>query len=218
MSALAESDGFIELRERIVKLAQPRADDRVLDVGSGTGLLTLALAPVVAHVAALDISPAMADHLAVALERYGIANVEVLTSTAAELPLADGSVDLLVSNYCYHHLDDAGKARALGEAHRVLAPGGRLVVGDMMFRVGIVNPRDRAVITATVLTMLRRGPAGVLRLAKNAARFASGRWEHPAGADWWQRTLIEVGFEQVEVETLAHEGGIAVARRPARGA
>lgn len=218
MRALADSDGFVQLRERIVELAAPEAGDRVLDVGSGTGLLTVAIAPRVAHVSALDISSAMSRHLSERLQRDGLLNVDVLTGSAAELPLADESVDLVVSNYCYHHLADADKIRALADAHRVLRPGGRLVVGDMMFRIGVVNARDRTVIVTKVWSMLKRGPAGIVRLAKNAARYLAGRWEEPAGAQWWEDALAGAGFESISVQTLDHEGGIAVARRSARAA
>jgi hypothetical protein len=64
--------------------------------------------------------------------------------------------------------------------------------------------------------MLRKGPAGVLRLAKNGLRLACGRWERPARADWWRRALSEAGFVDVDVTLLTHEGGIAQARRPLR--
>jgi ubiquinone/menaquinone biosynthesis C-methylase UbiE len=215
MRELADTPGFRALRSRIVDLAAPTPADRVLDVGAGTGLLTVTVAPLVDHVWALDVSPAMVKHLRERLARRGIANVDLLTGSAVELPLADESIDLVVSNYCYHHLTDADKIRALAEARRVLRPDGRLVIGDMMFRVGVVHRRDRAVIASKVVSILRRGPAGVVRVAKNLVRYLAGRWEHPADAEWWHLALVRGGFDQVVVETLEHEGGIAVARRPA---
>jgi selenocysteine lyase/cysteine desulfurase len=51
-------------------------------------------------------------------------------------------------------------------------------------------------------------------LLKNAARLATGRWEHPANAAWWHEALTRSGFHNVRVEMLAHEGGIAIAETP----
>lgn len=62
--------------------------------------------------------------------------------------------------------------------------------------------------------MLRKGPGGVFRLAKNGARFATARWEKPARPQWWEEALRAEGFVEVAVETLHHEGGIASARKP----
>jgi len=215
MEQLADTPGFTNLRRELIALAALQAGDRVLDIGAGTGLLTLAAAPTVSHVSALDVSAAMCRHLEAKLSRLSIANVDVIHATAAELPLADGAVDVVLSNYCFHHLADAGKRQALAEVARVLAPDGRLVLGDMMFRVGVSGARDRALIARFVSRMLRRGPAGILRLLKNALRLLAGRGEHPAGVDWWQRALEDAGFAGVEVRALDHEGGIAVARRAA---
>jgi hypothetical protein len=62
--------------------------------------------------------------------------------------------------------------------------------------------------------MIARGPSGIGRLLRNAARVASGRGEHPARLGWWRGALRQAGFVEVSVSALAHEGGIAVARRP----
>ena len=215
---IARSDGFSHLRDRILELAAPQPDDVAVDLGAGTGLLTLALAGRVERLWAIDISPLMGEYLRAKASSAGLENVEIVTASAVSLPLVDQSVDLVVSNYCFHHLDDDGKRRALQEVRRVLRPGGRFVFADMMFRVSVADRRDRRLMAAKVRAMLRKGPAGVVRLARNGARLAGGRWERPARADWWSRAMVDAGFEAVTVEALEHEGGLAAARRPATNA
>jgi ubiquinone/menaquinone biosynthesis C-methylase UbiE len=211
---MADSPGFQALRDVILKLAQLSAGDRLLDVGAGTGLLAQAAAREVAHVIALDGSPAMCSHLESKFACLELTNAEVLIGDATDLPLSDNEIDVVVSNYCLHHLSDADKGRALLEIRRVLRPGGRLVFADMMFRVGIASRRDRSVIALMVKRMVRHGPSGVIRLLKNGMRIVSGRWEQPAGVDWWRKALLDLGFTQVTVFALEHEGGIALARKP----
>lgn len=211
---VARSDGFQALRDEIIGRAAPAEGDRVVDVGAGTGLLTLALAPQVARVTAIDISQAMCDYLAAKAGSAELDNVDCVLGSAVSLPLVDEAADLVVSNYCFHHVSDADKLRALSEIRRVLVPGGRLVFGDMMFRVALGDARDRKLISQKARAIARRGPAGVMRLVRNGLRFAAGAWEKPARADWWREALDEVGFVEVRVDLLAHEGGIASARKP----
>ncbi|MGA2163511.1 MAG: class I SAM-dependent methyltransferase [Solirubrobacteraceae bacterium] len=213
LEQMASTAGFHALRDTILDLASLRPDERVLDIGAGTGLLTLAAAPQVAHVTALDISSAMCHHLQSKLVQLGIGNVEVLVENATELPFGDASLDVVISNYCLHHLADTDKRGALAEIERVLRPGGRLVFADMMFQLSVIDRRDRAVIGKLVKRMLNRGPAGLLRIARNATRIATGRWEHPTRVQWWQEALLLAGFVDVAVRALDHEGGIASARK-----
>ena len=211
---VARGAGFAQLRDRILSMAAPVGDDTAVDIGSGTGLLTLPLAGMVHQVWAVDIAPLMGEYVGTKALSAGIDNISTATASAVSLPLVDGSATLVVSNYCFHHLDEEGKRRALREIHRVLEPGGRLVFGDMMFRVSVTDRRDRQVVAAKVRGMLKKGPAGVIRLARNGVRFLGGRWERPARADWWEAALRDAGFVDVHVEVLSHEGGVAAARRP----
>jgi len=212
---MADSPAFQALRDRILMLAWLNPNDRLLDIGTGTGLLAQAAAPQVARVIALDDSGAMCSHLEQKFTRLQITNAEILHNTATDLQLADAAVDVVLSNYCFHHLCDSDKGRALAEIMRVLRPGGRLVFADMMFRIGITDRRDRFVILLMAKRMVRHGPAGLLRLLKNAVRILAGRWEHPASVEWWRAALLNAGFVEVDVRALEHEGGIAFARKPA---
>lgn len=210
---IARGAGFVALRDRIVELAAPQPGEVAVDVGAGTGLLALDLAARGLAVWAIDISPSMCEYLRTKAASAGITGIHASVASAVSLPLVDGVADLVVSNYCFHHLGDEGKRQALREARRVLKPGGRMVFGDMMFTLSATDRRDRQVVAMKVRSMLRKGPAGVVRLARNGVRFATGRWEHPARAPWWDGALRDAGFEDVRVDVLAHEGGIAYARR-----
>ncbi len=212
---IARRPGFQGLRDRILELAAPRRDETAVDVGSGTGLLALPLAERIERVWAIDLSPLMTHYLQTKAASAGLHNVAPATGTAESLPLVDASVDLVVSNYCFHHLDADGKERALAEAFRVLKPGGRIVFGDMMFSVALREPRDRQLIRAKVFAIGRRGLPGMVRLGRNAMRLARRCWEQPAPAAWWTAALRRAGFENVYVELLEHEGGVAIATRPA---
>lgn len=211
---VARSSGFRALGERIITAAHLDPSHTVLDVGSGTGLLTLPAARVSDTVWALDISERMGDYLSAKAQSAGLGNVETVTASAVSLPLVDSTVDVVISNYCFHHLASEQKLVALEEVNRVLTPGGRVVIGDMMFSLGLAEARNRRVVSAKVRTMLSKGPAGAWRLARNGGRYLTGRWEQPATPAWWHDALERAGFDEVRVEALDHEGGIASARKP----
>ncbi len=211
---LAQTRGFRRMRDRIVARAHLDPRDRVVDVGAGTGLLALGIAPAVHEVHAVDISPAMTGYLRRQADQLGLENLEPVTATAIDLPLPDASATVVVSNYVYHHLNDADKQDGIAEAFRVLRPGGRVVIGDMMFRPALGDERSRRIIRTKVASLLRRGPAGVVRLVKNLLRYMTGNWEQPADPEWWRRALERAGFEQVDVQPLEHEGGIVSGVKP----
>lgn len=213
IGVLAQSQGFVRLRDEIITRAAPTAGERVLDVGAGTGLLALAVAPSVAHVTAVDSSPAVCRMLEANSKDLALTNVDAVVADARALPLPDASIDLALSNYCLHHISDADKVVALRELARVLRPGGRLVLGDMMFNVGFRTPRDRRVVAHMAFAMVRRRPAGILRLVRNVVRTIVAPAERPASVEWWEQALAGGGFCDVRVVALEHEGGIACARR-----
>jgi SAM-dependent methyltransferase len=109
-------------------------DDRAVvgDLGCGTGAVSEVLAPIVTHVVAVDGSAAM---LAAARRRLaGAANVELHRGDLESLPLAGATLDAAVIVLVLHHAPQPD--RVIAEAARVIKPGGRLMICDML-------PHDR---------------------------------------------------------------------------
>ena len=108
----------------------PRVDDVVLDVAAGTGLVSRALADKVASVTAVDSTAAM---IALGRERAaaeGHRNLEFVSGSAERLPFADASFNLVVTRFSLHHFADPSPA--VDEMVRVLRPGGRVGVKDLV--------------------------------------------------------------------------------------
>jgi ubiquinone/menaquinone biosynthesis C-methylase UbiE len=117
--------GNIELehRHRYLFAAQLTAGKDVLDIASGEGYGSAMLAGSARSVIGVDISPAAVEH---ARGRYRLPNLEFSCGSCSAIPLADASVDLVVSFETLEH--HAEHAKMLTEVRRVLRPGGLLVI------------------------------------------------------------------------------------------
>lgn len=103
---------------------------RYADLGIGDGLLTMMLAEVADEVTAVDLSREMLDQLEQRAEKKGIANIATCQGDIDELPLEDEAFDIVVLSQALHHSEQP--RRALSEAARILVPGGRLLVIDLL--------------------------------------------------------------------------------------
>ncbi len=106
----------------------PRA--RYADLGIGDGLLTLMLAEVAERVTAVDISKEMLSQLRTRAAAQGLSNIELVEGEIEDLPLPDASFDVVVMSQALHHA--VAPEKALSEARRILIPGGRLLVLDLL--------------------------------------------------------------------------------------
>jgi ubiquinone/menaquinone biosynthesis C-methylase UbiE len=101
---------------------------RVLDVACGPGIVACAAAAQAAHVTGIDLTPAMIEQAKARQHREGLTNIDWHVGDATRLPFADGSFDVAITRYSFHHLRQP--IAALQEMQRVVAPGGRVVVID----------------------------------------------------------------------------------------
>ncbi len=115
------------LAEMLLKLLPPMT---IADIGAGEGTLSLLLSQRAVKVYAIDNSEKMVAYGRDVLKRSNVSNVEYLIGDQEEIPLPDASVDLALFSQSLHHA--LHPAKALAEAHRILLPGGRLVVLDLL--------------------------------------------------------------------------------------
>src|SRR5690242_11979728 len=113
----------------IVQMAQAGADDTILDVACGPGLLACAFARTARHVTGVDLTPAMIERARALQRSEGLANLSWQVGDVTSLPFPDGSFSLAFTRYSFHHLLDP--ADVLAEMVRVTRPGGRVVVADV---------------------------------------------------------------------------------------
>jgi ubiquinone/menaquinone biosynthesis C-methylase UbiE len=104
------------------------ANDTVLDVACGPGILACAFARVARHVTGIDITPAMLERARLLQAERSLTNVTWRQGDALPLPFADAAFTLVTSRFAFHHFLDP--RAVLAEMSRVCAPGGTVLLID----------------------------------------------------------------------------------------
>jgi arsenite methyltransferase len=163
-------------------LAQLEPGQTVLDLGSGAGLDVLISARRVSpfgHAYGLDMTDEMLALANANKEKAGVSNATFLKGTIEDIPLPDASVDVVISNCVINLAEDKGAV--IKEAFRVLRPGGRFAVADMVE----LEPLD----------------PDVKRSLDEWAGCISGT----IPIDEYRQALVQAGFANVDFEVHATE-------------
>jgi len=114
------------LAEALLRLMPPMV---IADLGAGEGASALLLAQRARKVIAVDSSAKMIDVGREQALRHGVKNIEYRQGDMEEVPIGDGEVDLVFFSQSLHHA--LHPEAAIGEAYRILAPGGRILILDL---------------------------------------------------------------------------------------
>jgi SAM-dependent methyltransferase len=142
----------------ILQATSAGADDLVLDVACGPGIVVCAFARVVRHATGIDLTPAMLQRARGLASERGLLNVSWRLGDVLELPFPDAAFSIVVSRLAFHHFEQP--AAVLKEMRRVCRTGGKVAVID------IVAPPDPSHAAALHETERLRDPSHVRFLAQ----------------------------------------------------
>jgi SAM-dependent methyltransferase len=174
LDAVDAMPGAAELRARSYDLLDLISGTAVVDVGCGAGRAVAEMAERGARTVGVDVSEQM-----IAVARRHWPEMDFHLGGAYALPLADGEVTGYRADKVFHELDDP--TRALGEARRVLAPGGRIVLIGQDWDTFVIDS-DHPALTRTI----------VHARADTVA--------NPRAARGYRTVLLDAGFQNVTVE------------------
>ncbi|WPJ94685.1 methyltransferase domain-containing protein [Coraliomargarita algicola] len=124
----AQLKGHTNSIQSLIEMSACGAEDRVLDVACGPGMVACEFAQVAAEVYGIDLTDRMIEAARKRQASQGLKNLYWQVGAAEDLPYADASFSVVVSRYTFHHFMDP--AAVLSEMCRVCRPGGRVVVAD----------------------------------------------------------------------------------------
>ena len=167
----------------VVEFSGCGADDTVLDVACGPGILACAFAKVARRVVGIDLTPAMLERARALQAEHGLTNVTWQHGDALPLPYPEGTFTLVVSRFAFHHLLEPGAV--LKEMRRVCVPGGTVMVID-----SAPAPEKAAAFNRVEVL---RDPSHVraLPLAEHLALFASAGLPAPRQTFYRLQTDID---------------------------
>jgi ubiquinone/menaquinone biosynthesis C-methylase UbiE len=210
-----------ELLDLVVRHAGARRGDRVLDIGCGTGLLSLRFVKKGCRVYGIDNSDKMLDIFRDKLKRLGIErDVECRHMDAAAARLPRAGFDIVVSSVTLHHLKN--KSGLIKKVYNALRPGGSFIIGEIdMDTTGrhtdvrrlrrILNILEREWIPA----LKDAGVEAFVKMYDNGKKHILNQGEYCLGIRQWAGLCRAAGFGAVKVKLSPRCGvfGIVIAKK-----
>ncbi|OKY77496.1 MAG: SAM-dependent methyltransferase [Candidatus Methanohalarchaeum thermophilum] len=179
-----KSDEYVECVSYVIELANPKESDVVLDLGAGTGVISLKLASRAKKVIGRDISEGMLDQARKKIEEREVSNVEFKEGSFLEPNLSQKEkreIDLVVSNFAMHHLDDKEKKKAIEKVSKLGAR--KFVLGDIM----------------------------LFNTSEIKDPYYEPEFDDPATASYLVKSLIEAGYVITELKKVTNQVGVIAA-------
>ncbi len=153
-------------RAETIRLAQIQPGSRVLDIGCGTGTLTIAAARAAGpngRVWGIDIAPDLVDLARQKAARAGL-TAQFQVGSITNLPFEDGQLDVVLSSLMLHHLpDDQTRRAGLAEVRRVLRPGGTLLIAEFNPpQKGLLKPLLQMLLGSRMMRLDNQRLVGIL--------------------------------------------------------
>lgn len=208
----------------LVELCAPRVSDQALDLACGPGIVTCRVARHVKSIRGQDLVPAMLDRARARGTELGLSNVGWDAGDSNALPYADGSFDLVLTRFSFHHLVEP--LRTLREMRRVCKDGGRVVVADVAPSVETNERYDHferirdpshthALNEPELLGLFATAGLAVVRTARHGLTMPletqlAASFPAPGGADELRRLFrADLGVNALGVDARLEAGEIA---------
>jgi SAM-dependent methyltransferase len=172
---------FYHFAEEIIRLAELKSTDHVLDIACGPGTVALRVAPTVSKVEAIDFSPGMIAELNQLAKTEKLSNVTGQVMDASQLNFADASFDVAFCMFGFMFFPD--RAKSFREIRRVLRPGGRALIATW----GPIAERP----------MMKLGFDALAEAAPDLPAPSKGDLQTEADC---QREMTEAGFSDVKTK------------------
>ncbi|MFC1950936.1 class I SAM-dependent methyltransferase [Chloroflexota bacterium] len=208
-STLGKFKRHHQLLDLAVKMSKVRNSEKVLDIGVGTGLLSLKfLSKTNCIVVGVDNSQDMLNIWLDKIEKLGLGDrVTCRIMNAASLDFPKSSFDIAASTVTLHHVEN--KLPAIKNIYRILKPGGRFILGDIdMDTTGKLTDPKRLMrildyLTKELVVALNDGGVeGFSRMYDNGKKHILNDGEYCISFEQWSKLCYRAGFSKVMVKSL----------------
>jgi ubiquinone/menaquinone biosynthesis C-methylase UbiE len=205
--------GMVNVAAAAIEMANVTEGLSCVDLGCGGGRLALELARRGGVVLGVDVAGAMVERMLDLAQKEGLASVTGRVAPIETVDLPANSVDLVISNYAFHHLLDADKGKVVRHVYGWLKPGGVFITSDMMLGRG-ASAGDRVIIKSKVRAMAKKGLPGYWRILKNAGRYLFRLRERPITPEAWMKLYSDAGFIDLSAKNIVAEAHIVRGVKP----